>query len=172
MPAKTPVAPVTVNFNLLGDQFPHGWFFNRFRIDRLGDSFLVSLGLLTDTGGVLAVNAFVLGGTDHDNNKDRSLSYIKNFPESAADPKHILGFTAPPARVYPINHINLSRVGLQAEIGLYRFSITTLANAMREGTKHANSKTPAVSCYPVVMFRCDLPVQVSLIKELYSFETV
>lgn len=170
MPRSASASSVTLNFNLVGDQFPHAWFFNRFRVERIDESFLVTIGLVSPAG-MLATNAFVLGATDHEHNRERCLSYIENFPDVSADLSDFaLGFSTPPERVYPVNHIALSRVGSQAEIGLYRFSINTLADAMREGSKHSNAKPPSINCYPVVMFRCDLPVQLALLKEFYSLE--
>ena len=159
-----------VNFQLQGDEFTHAWFFNRFRIDKLGKSFLITVGLATDAGGILAVNAFVLGEADHRNNRVRSLDYLSKFGERGGSKQFTLSFSSPPERVYPVNHLNLSRVDEQAEMGLYRFSIKSLAEYMVGAKKPTSQKPASILCYPVVMFRSDLDVQLALVTELYAFE--
>lgn len=157
-----------VTFNLVGDNYPHAWFFNRFRIDQLGDSYLVTLSLTTQNGGNPAVNGFVLGKPDLSNNRPRIEQYLKNVGEVNDEGGHELTFASPPSRVYPVNHINLARVGDSAEIGLYRFSINSLVERLPSTKAKALSKGEPIQCYPVVMFRSDLPIQIALLKELLS----
>lgn len=163
-----PTGQINAAFQLLGDQFPHAWFFNRFRCDRLGKSVLVTTALLSDNGATLAVNAFVLSNTDLLHNRDRSLTYLGNVAEDVQVDKSLtLTFAPPPERVYPVNHINLARMGDMAEFGLYRYSIHTLLLTTQDSTAKAISSKP-ILCYPVVMFRSDISVQLALLTELFS----
>lgn len=160
---------VTVVFELVGDQFHHAWFFNRFRVERIGKSYFVNLALSTESGGVLAVNGFVLSESDHHVNRERCQKYIAELSDTPSDKSCILSLSPPPARVYPVNYINLARTGQMAEIGLFRFSVHSLADAMRKTREGSPAKASnPVKCYPVVMFRCDLGVQITLLKELFS----
>jgi hypothetical protein len=87
------------------------------------------------------------------------------------------GLVLQPSRVYPINYMNLSRMDETGEICLYRYSMNTLlqstkqaAKGVEKGVKSAAKPAEAgfVPCYPVVMFRSDLPVHIGLLKELFS----
>ena len=158
---------VNLTFQLTGDNFPHAWFFNRFRVDKIGDSFLITFGLATEAGGILAVNGIVLGQADMEHNRQRAMDYLSKVSDSH-DKSCLMAFTAPPARVYPVNHMNLARVDKIAEIGFFRFSVNSLADKIRELDSKPESKTAPLLCYPVVMFRCDLAVQLAFVKALYS----
>jgi hypothetical protein len=161
---------VSLSFKLMGDEFPHAWFFNRFRIDPLGKSWLVTLALSSELGGILAVNGIVLTSTDMDQNRERTEEYIRKMAEVTGDPGALLSMSPPPARVYPVNHMHLARIDEVAEIGCYRYSINTLVNRMSQTkvTQGSAPKIEPISCYPVVVFRCELSVQVAVLKELYS----
>jgi hypothetical protein len=152
----------------MGDQFAHAWFFNRFRIERLGDSYLLSLALSTETGGMLAVNGVVLGPADLLQNRERTLGYIAALSEVPTNKSCVLQSCPPPTRVYPINHLNLARTDDMAEIGCYRFSLHSIVDALRQTREKKSIKAAPVKCYPVVMFRSDLSVQLTLLKELFS----
>ncbi len=128
---------------------------------------LVTLALVTESAGAIATNAVVLGNADLLNNKERSMLFLQNAGDVQTDPRFGVGITSIPARIYPVNHFNLSRVDELAEIGFYRYSITTAATVVRETEEKPNQKQ-AIRAYPIVMFRCDLSVQIALIKELYS----
>jgi hypothetical protein len=165
---------LTATFQLQGDKFEHAWFFNRFRCDPLGGSILVTTALVSDTGGTPAVNGFVLSKADLRSNRERSLDYVSKLSEehTSLDALKPLAMV-PPERIYPVNHINLSRMDEMAEIGLFRYSIHTLLTKTKptqKGEKALSQSDAIIPCYPVVMFRCDLGVQLSLIKELYSDE--
>lgn len=160
---------VDLSFELVGDSFAHAWFFNRFKVERLGTGALVTFALVSETSGVLAVNAVMLGQEDLANNKARNMGYIKDLGMEIAENRHRFTFPSPPVRVYPVNNLSLARIGSTAEIGFYRFSINTLVDAVK-ATKAAksSSKTSPVKCYPVVMFRCELEIQVALIMEILA----
>ena len=160
--------PINVPFELIGDDFPHAWFFNRFRVDKIGESVMVTFGLLTEGGGLPDVNAAVLSESDLQNNRPRAVSFLERVGEIAPKSNPSLGFTAPPKRVYPVNHINFSRINNSSEIGFFRFSVSTLVDRLRELRENSAARPAAVKCYPAVMFRCDLDVQVALIKELFA----
>lgn len=172
--ATQPLTTITATFQLLGDKFEHAWYFNRFRCDKLGGSILVTAALFSAEGGVLAINGFVLSQADLKTNRERSLNYLSVLAleddDDASGPHSI---SVPPARVYPVNHINLARMDDIGEIGLFRFSIHTLLTKQR-GLKSAgklqakNDEGSAIPCYPVVMFRSDLAVQAALLRELYG----
>ncbi len=59
-------------------------------------------------------------------------------------------------------------MGQTAEISLYRYSLHSIVEALRQARDKKVGKPAPVKCYPVVIFRCDLNVQVTLLKELYS----
>ena len=166
--ARTPQTAFSATFQLLGDKFEHAWFFNRFRCDPLGGSVLVTTALVSEAGGILAVNGFVLSDNDLKNNKERSLKYVAevsgDIDTENSGPNPI---SVPPARVYPVNHINLARMDNVGEIGLFRYSIHTLLTHAKAKPDKAGEK-PAIPCYPVVMFRSDLAVQIALLRELYD----
>jgi hypothetical protein len=164
----------TATFQLLGDKFEHAWYFNRFRCDPLEGSVLVTTALVSESGGMLAVNGFVLSDNDIKNNKERALKYVAEVaPDVDTDDSGPHSISVPPSRVYPVNHINLARMDDVGETGLFRYSIHTLLTTAK--TKGAD-KTPGaekvgatpVPCYPVVMFRSDLAVQIALLRELYQ----
>jgi len=160
---------VPINFELSQDQFPHAWYFNRFRIDSLGGSILVTFGLVSESDGTLAVNAWVLSRADLINNRERSVSFLGLIGEQEiGDASFNLRFSSPPARVYPVNFFNLARVDQVGEIGLFRFSLNTLATQIDEAKKNPDAPTSPVRCYPVVMFRCEIAVQAAFVRELYS----
>jgi hypothetical protein len=157
---------VLVNFQLAGDHFLQAWFFNRFRVDSFGSSKLVTAGLVADSG-IIAVNAFVIPDTDLRNSREQSLKFLGEVAiESAAPASYNLSFSSPPARVYPVNHLNLSRIDQTGELGLYRHSVHSLVSQMRDARD--SGKTPVVTAYPVVLFRTELPVLLALLKELYT----
>lgn len=159
---------IFIQFSLADDKFPHAWFYNRFRVDVLGDSKLVTLALVTPSG-TLAINAFVLSNNDIRENRERCLKFLEGAKsESAEAAEFELNFSAPPARVYPVNHLNLSRVDQTAEMSLYRHAVHTLVSQMNEARKSGGAKTPLVNAYPVVLFRSDLKVLLALVKELYT----
>lgn len=162
-------ASVAIPFELVGDQFEHAWFYNRFRIDRLGDSYLITFCLVTEAAGSATVNAVVLSNSDVLHNKVRTLDYLNQLSEIKTTGNFSITFSAPPDRVYPVNHMNLGRVDNMAEIGFYRFSVNSLVERMRSaqsGQKEA--KVQALNCYPVVMFRSNIETQLALLKQLYS----
>jgi hypothetical protein len=160
--------PVFIQFDLKDDQFPHAWYYNRFRVDTLGDSKLVTLALVTGSG-TLAVNAFVLSNNDVAAGRERNLKFLEGAKVDSGEVEEFnLGFSQPPARVYPVNHVNLSRIDQTAEISLYRHSVHSLVNQMNEARKAAGTKTPLVNAYPVVLFRSDLKVLLALVKELHA----
>lgn len=163
---------VPVTFQFAGDQFPHAWFFNRFRIDTLGDGFLVTTALVTAGGGTPVVNGFAISRRDLEETKQRTKRYFEEVSaEVDAEDDAVSQLVVAPSRVYPINHINLSRIDRAGEICLYRYTMNTLLNVIKRSekteAKSAGNK-PVVPCYPVVMFRSDINVQVSLMKELFS----
>jgi hypothetical protein len=90
---------VGIAFELIGDDFPHGWFFNRFRVERVGKSVLVTLALATAEAGVIATNAVVLGDSDLRNNKQRTLEFLKSAGDAEIDPRSRLAFSSPPERL-------------------------------------------------------------------------
>jgi hypothetical protein len=165
--------PHLVTFRLEGDKFEQAWFFNRFRCDWLGHSLLVTTALVSDVGGTPEVNGFVLSKTDLEGNRARSLGYLEKFPEYASEDVATkpLGMVTP-NRIYPVNHLNLSRMDDVAEIGLFRYSIHTMLTKTKPTQKADKAKAAvgdlAVPCYPVVMFRCDVSVQLALIKDMYE----
>ncbi len=119
---------------------------------------------------MLAANGFVISQHDLDSNRERSVKYLTDLSEKTelwdSEPQSI---SVPPSRVYPINHINLARVDTVGEIGLFRYSIHTLltqTNPKSPGNAHAKEQAH-IPCYPVVMFRSDLSVQIALLRELY-----
>lgn len=158
---------VELSFELTSDNFPHGWFFNRFRKERIGDCTMLTLVLLTDAG-VVASNAVVLSGVDIQTSANRLTSFLENTGDAQSAQSSRVSFTPPPTRVYPVNHIQLSRVDQLGEIGFYRFSIATAATQINESKSANNKKIKPIQCYPVVMFRCDLSTQIELVKELLT----
>lgn len=100
---------VNITFELVGDAFPHAWFFNKFRVEKLGDSTLATFGLATEAGGIPEVNAIVLSESDIQNNKERGLTFLGRVGDVPAKSNPSLAFAVPPKRVYPVNHITFSR---------------------------------------------------------------
>jgi hypothetical protein len=158
-------------FEFQGDNFEHAWYFNRFRCDRMGSSVLVTTALATESAGILAVNGFVLGKHDLTMNRQRSLDYLRDLSASISEPALPQTITAPPARIYPVNIVNLARIGDTAEIGLYRYSIhsmLTRGKPAKSAKESASKREADVPCYPVVMFRSSLKIQAALLLELFS----
>jgi hypothetical protein len=169
---------VTTHLELMGDDFAHAWYFNRFRCDEMGSSTLVTMALVPKLGGTPEVNGFVIGNTDMEAARERSLKYLSDLSGmmGAAKPldedEYALQAVSP-GRVYPINVLNLARVEGVGEIGLFRYSIHTLLNASKSHQKTSaksekNAGTDLVPCYPVVMFRSELAVHHALIREIFS----
>lgn len=163
---------VAVTFQFIGDNFSHAWFFNQFRLDPLGDGILVTTALITKGGGAPAVNGFVISRRDLEDTKERTKKYFTEVSteydaEGDADSELLVA----PSRVYPINHINLSRIDTVGELCLYRYTMNTLLNSVRKPEKGSVKPTGdkvVVPCYPVVMFRSEISVQVALLRALFS----
>ena len=155
-----------LTFEFVGDQFPHAWYFNRFRCDPQDDgSILVTTALVLKNGGMPVVNGFVISKRDLGATKARSLKYLGDLntvADEAEDSAQSLVLA--PSRVYPINLMNLSRVDDVGEIALYRYSMHTLLNAAK-ASKGATTIKP-IACYPVVLFRSAISVQFALLQEL------
>jgi hypothetical protein len=171
-----PKSEINVTLKFVGDQFPHAWYFNRFRCDVQGPSILVTTALITAGGGTPAVNGFVISRRDLELTKQRSEKYFQELSgEFDAEEDAASELLIAPTRVYPINYINLSRIDEVGEMSLYRYSMHTMLTEVRKGDKagdKAGVKAPAdkiaISCYPVVMFRSEVTVQISLLKDLFS----
>jgi hypothetical protein len=171
-----PKTPLNVTFQFMGDQFGHAWYFNQFRCAPFESSILVTTALITPGGGSPAVNGFVVSRRDLEGTKERSKKYFEDVSaEFDSEDEPCPELLVAPTRIYPVNHINLSRIDEVGEICLYRYAMNTLLNTLRKPenvTDRSTMKTPTeksvVPCYPVVMFRSDVRVQVALLKELFE----
>lgn len=153
---------ITATVELKGDNFPHAWFFNRFRLDKIGSSPLVTMALVSESGTILAVNSVVIGISDLKHVKERSLKYFEDMGDQGSPDPYILGAAPPPERVYPVNFLNLAMVDGTAEFCFFRFSLHTFLTLGR------SSGGQNIACYPVVLFRCDIAVQAALLKVLLA----
>ena len=167
-----PKSEIPVTFKFAGDMLSQAWYFNRFRVDVIAESVLVTTALTSELGGTPVVNGFVVSLADVEMNKHRSLDYLGALAADVGDQVQDtkLQFSAPPVRVYPVNLMNLSRMNDVGEIALYRYSMHSLLTTTREADKSSSKKSGAaeVQCYPVVLFRSSTFVQLDLIKELFD----
>jgi hypothetical protein len=170
---------VPATFQFVGDRFNQAWYFNRFRCDPLDENTLVTTALVSSSGQSPVVNGFVLSKRDIEANRDRSMEYLAELDTSLASADAEVDspplFAASPARIYPVNLMNLSRMDQIGEISLYRYSMHTLLTTTRElaakGSDKAVAKIAdkrAIPCYPVVVFRCSAKVQLAFLKELFA----
>ncbi len=170
---------VPVSFEFVGDSFSHAWYFNRFRCDPMDGNILVTTALVSSSGQTPVVNGFVLSKRDILANKDRSMQYLADLDSSlgssAGESEASQLFAASPERIYPVNLMNLSRMDQVGEIALYRYSMHTLLTVTREAAAKPSDRSAAkiaeknaVSCYPVVIFRCTASVQLAFLKELFA----
>jgi hypothetical protein len=151
-----------VTLHFVSQNFPRTVVYNRFGFENAGPIRIFYFGLLDEEDYVRDTYVCAIDAATIERQKEDLLDYVARAGTSTpADTPLWRPKAATIASVDLANVIRAARIGPIAEIRLFNYSVGDVLDAQKE-----NRQT--VDAYPVVLLRCEEPLQRAMFLSLYA----